>query len=145
MTLLALMLLTVTSAVTASPSPSFIGDWVAPSKSIVRVYNCGDKLCLKIVKLSPTAPETRDAKNPDATLRDRPLCGLNIGSGFRPVNPTQLVEGKLYDPQSGHTYSGTIDANGDEMKLRGYIGISLLGRTEIWHRVSETPDTACHP
>ena len=135
MAVLPLMLLAALSAVTTTSSSNVTGDWVAPSKAIVRVYSCGDRICLKIVKLSPTAPETRDAKNPEATLRHRPLCGLDIGTGFRQVNPTQLADGKLYDPESGHTYSGTIDADGDDMKLRGYIGISLLGRTEVWHRV----------
>ena len=127
--------------VNAAPSPTVIGDWVSPSKAIVRVYPCSSKMCLKIVKLSPTIPDKKDSKNPDSNLRNRALCGLNIGTDFRQVNANQLADGRLYDPESGHTYSGTIAANGDEMKLRGYIGIALLGRTEIWHRVAAVQDS----
>ena len=118
----------------ASTSNGTVGDWVSPNKSVVRVFTCGSQVCMKIVQLSPTVPERKDAKNPDAGLRDRPLCGLNIGTGFRQVDAQHLTDGHLYDPESGHTYSGTIATNGDEMKLRGFIGISLLGRTEVWHR-----------
>lgn len=106
------------------------------SKATVRVYGCGQKVCLKIVKLSPTIPEKMDSKNPNTALRKQPLCGLNIGTGFRQVDAQHLTDGKVYDPESGHTYNGTITTDGDEMKLRGFVGISLLGRTEVWHRAA---------
>jgi uncharacterized protein (DUF2147 family) len=47
-----------------------------------------------------------------------------------------LSGGHLYDPKSGHTYRGTIVAEGDALKLHGYIGVSLFGRTETWQRVA---------
>lgn len=118
----------------ASTSTGTVGDWVSPNQSVVRVYPCGSQVCMKIVRLSPTVPERKDGKNPDTGLRDRPLCGLNIGTGFRQVDAQHLSDGHIYDPESGHTYSGTVAISGDEMKLRGFIGISLLGRTEVWHR-----------
>jgi uncharacterized protein (DUF2147 family) len=121
----------------ASPVKGVAGDWMSPDKAIVRVYPCGSQVCLKIVKLSPTIPEKKDAKNPKSDLRDRPLCGLNIGTGFRQVDAQHLADGQIYDPESGRTYSGTVAADGDEMKLRGFVlGISLLGRTETWHRAT---------
>ena len=125
----------------ASASSGVLGDWKTPTDSIVRIYACGTDTCLKVVKLSPSAPTTTDQQNPDTALRSRTLCGLTIGTGFHPTDPDHLIDGHLYDPKSGHTYRGIITAAGDSLKLHGYIGISLFGRTETWQRV--TPVQAC--
>jgi uncharacterized protein (DUF2147 family) len=122
------------NAVAVVPSSSVMGDWATPTTSVVRIYPCGNAVCAKIVKLSKDAPDKMDSKNPESSLRNRRLCGLDVGSGFHQVDASHLENGHLYDPKNGHTYSGTIVANGDQLNLRGYIGISLLGRTEIWHR-----------
>lgn len=132
----AMLLSGAASSMAVAPSPGLLGDWSSPDNAIVRLYSCGPQICLKIVKLSPTIPEKKDAKNPKTDLRDRPLCGLDIGTGFRQVDAQHLADGQVYDPESGHTYSGTIAIDGDELKLRGFIGISLLGRTEVWHRAT---------
>jgi hypothetical protein len=79
-----------------------------------------------------------DNNNPDTSLRGRSLCGVRIGEGFQPVSPTRAEEGRLYDPKSGRTYRGRMESHGDELSLRGYIGISILGRTERWSRTPET-------
>jgi uncharacterized protein (DUF2147 family) len=120
-----------------------MGDWKTPTTSVVRVYPCGSAVCLKIVKLAKDAPDRIDARNPESSLRNRPLCGLDVGSGFRKVDETHLDNGHVYDPKNGHTYSGTIVAKGDDLNLRGYIGISLLGRTEVWHRSPTVDAKAC--
>ena len=110
------------------------GDWKSATGSVVRVYSCGAESCLKIVKLEPSAPTSVDTKNPDAALRGRPLCGLVIGTKFRATDADHLVDGYVYDPKSGHTYRGTMTSEGDTLKMHGYIGISLFGRTEVWSR-----------
>ena len=134
-TVTVLLFLAASLAGASASAPSGVmGDWMSPNKSIVRVYPCGGSVCLKISKLSSEAPNKVDAKNPKSELRNRPLCGLNISTDFHQVDASHLEKGHLYDPESGRTYSGTIVADGDQLNLRGYIGISLLGRTEIWHR-----------
>jgi uncharacterized protein (DUF2147 family) len=127
----------------ASTANGVQGYWKAPSGAVVYVHPCGSDVCLKIVKLSPVIPEKVDAHNPDAKLRQRPLCSLDVGTGFRQVDPNHLAEGFLYDPESGHTYHGAIVTEGDQMKLRGYIGIALFGRTEVWQRVPPVQESDC--
>lgn len=139
MRLITLPLLLAATTALAAPTPGVRGDWKTPTSSIVRIASCGSDVCLTIIKLSPTAPETTDNKNPDAALRNRSLCGLTVGTGFRQPDPGHLADGHLYDPKSGHTYRGTITATGDTLQLHGYIGISLFGRNETWHRVPATP------
>jgi len=134
MRLVGLLLLLCAGA--ANAATGFMSDWKTPTGSIVRVYTCGSDVCLKVVKLDASAPVTTDKQNPDAALRVRSLCGLTIGTGFRAVDAAHLGGGLLYDPKSGHTYHGTIAVEGDALKLHGYIGISLFGRTETWQRVA---------
>ena len=119
----------------ANAASGSTGDWKSPTGSVIRVYKCDADLCLKIVSLPPGAPESSDQLNPDASLRNRPLCGLVIGTGFHIKDTGHAEGGRLYDPKSGHTYKGTITADGDSLKLHGYVGISMLGRTETWQRV----------
>jgi uncharacterized protein (DUF2147 family) len=141
----ALLLILACSAV-CHAATGVLGDWKTSTGSIVRVAPCGpsasQQVCLKIVQLAPSAPETTDKQNPDAALRNRSLCGLTIGTGFHQDDPSHLSDGHLYDPKSGHDYRGTIALDGANLKLHGYIGISLFGRTEIWHRASVVP--SCH-
>jgi uncharacterized protein (DUF2147 family) len=115
-----------------------LGDWVTPGTAAVRVYPCGANICLRLIRLDPKLPATKDIYNPETPLRTRPLCGLDIGFGFHAGQGDSASGGKLYDPQSGRTYSGKMVAQGNILKLRGYFLIPLFGRTEIWHRSPQT-------
>ncbi len=80
-------------------------------------------------------PSDKDELNPDPALRDRPLLGLTIMEGFTRAGEGRWKNGRIYDPNSGKTYQcklTLIDEN--TLELRGYIGISLLGRSETWTR-----------
>lgn len=123
------------SVLRAVQSPLF-GDWQEPEGSIVRIEPCSAGICLRIVKLGPSAPSSTDAHNPQALLRNRPLCGLNIGQGFSITDATHATGGSLYDPKSGNTYHGTLAVKDGQLSLRGYIGLSIFGRTEVWQRPS---------
>ena len=116
--------------------PSLFGDWKTADGSIVRTIPCAQAVCIRIVSVTPTAPGTLDQNNPDPALRKRSLCNLEIGSGFAPSGDGEATGGRLYDPESGRTYKGNIALKGDILKLRGYIGVALFGRTETWQRTS---------
>lgn len=127
-----------------------VGDWREPSGSVIRIAPCGDALCATLVFISTAAPVRVDGNNPDAALRTRPLCGLQIGQGFRGPDPNRAEGGRLYDPKNGKTYKGNMTSEGNTLLLRGYIGVSLFGRTAKWDRVTTpiescTPDTAATP
>jgi uncharacterized protein (DUF2147 family) len=56
-------------------------------------------------------------------------------SGFTKKTDTRWEEGTIYDPKTGNTYSSLLELDGAEtIKVRGYIGISLIGRTAVWTR-----------
>ncbi len=120
-----------------SPATGLMGDWLTKDGSVVRVAGCApDAICLTLVKVNAQAPVSTDAKNPDAKLRGRRLCGMKIGEGFKPDGHDAAVGGRVYDPMSGRTYSGKIVRDGETLKLRGYVGVALFGRTEIWERAA---------
>ena len=138
--MLASLLLPMLFATQTTPAATTLpGDWKTSNDSIVRVYPCdGSHLCARVVVVGPKTKPQLDVKNPDTGLRGRPICGLTIGTGFAPHGPDAAKDGKIYDPESGKTYSAQMQSAGETLKLHGFVGISLLGRTETWHRVCST-------
>ncbi|MEQ8625545.1 MAG: DUF2147 domain-containing protein [Vicingaceae bacterium] len=119
-----------------------IGVW-EPShgKAKVKVDKIGEKYYGKIVWLkTPNDPETGkpkvDKNNPDEKLRSTPLRGYRILKDFVYTDEDEWTEGTIYDPENGNTYSCTIKMTDENtLDIRGYIGVSALGRTDIWKRL----------
>ncbi len=119
------------------------GVWLTEDgKAAVAVQACGPALCGRLVWIderrpppgAPPGPPV-DAFNPDPTLRDRPLCGLEMLAGFEPQEPELWTGGTVYNPEDGRTYRARLRLVGpDVLELRGYVLIPLLGRTQIWTR-----------
>jgi len=82
-----------------------------------------------------------DRHNPDPSLRGRPLLGLQLLRGLRQTGGSTFKGGTIYDPESGRTYRCQARLTDDgTLRFRGYIGVSLLGRTTIWTRVPDPAD-----
>lgn len=114
----------------------FIGKWLSPSKKgIVETYIQDNKLFGKLVWVKT---ERKDIYNKDEALRNREVKGLIMLNDFTWENP-QWVNGKIYDPEGGSTYSSKMWLSDDKQSLnvRGYIGFSLLGRTEKFTKVQK--------
>lgn len=120
-------------------APTVFGYWREPGGSVVRVTPCDHQLCVEIARLPAGNHPMIDARNPDPRLRNRPLCGLRIGAGFVEVDPQHARNGRLYDPRSGRTYGGQMTAEGNLLRLRGYVGLPVFGRTQTWVRASAPP------
>ncbi len=135
----ALVLAGATPALGATP----LGRWYAEGGAAqVELRACGAALCGDVVWLRSPFDEhgcpLRDQWNPDATLRGRPIEGLEIVRGLVPLpgREGEWVDGSIYDPTSGRTYRATLALDGEDRAfLRGYVGIPLLGRTTTWLRV----------
>lgn len=83
-------------------------------------------------------PDT-DRNNPDPALRSRSLIGITFLWGFTyEPKKNRWKEGKVYDPNNGKTYDAklSLTKGGTILKMRGYIGISLFGRTAEFERVA---------
>jgi uncharacterized protein (DUF2147 family) len=131
------------SAVPAVDNPdAILGTWLTGSKKgHVQIYKQGKQYYGKIIWLKePIDPATdlpkTDSKNPDAEKKKQPLLGLVNLRGFEYEGDQVWEEGKIYDPENGKEYSCKITLrNNNTLDVRGYIGISLIGRTDTWVRV----------
>ena len=126
------------SAQTTSP----LGVWTnTEKKATFEIYKCGDKLCGKIASLTiPNDPATgkpkTDSQNPDVKLRSRPRLGMVFMQGFKYDDANKWDDGKIYDPESGKTYSCYMKMESQNtMEVKGYIGFSLIGKSQSWTRV----------
>ena len=124
-----------------------LGIWYNEEKtSKVQVYLEGDKFMAKIVWLKEpndkvTGLPRVDNLNPDPKLQKTPLLGLIVLKNFVFDGEDEWKNGTIYDPKNGKTYSCHIHF-GDSpnlLKIRGYIGISLLGRTTYWTKTILLP------
>ena len=120
-------------------SQSIIGIWetiddiTGKAKSHVEIYEKSGKIYGKVIKLLPGATVTT-CNNCPAEKNGKSLIGMDILWEFRPYKDYWSY-GQVVDPKNGKIYSGNIWLEGDNLKLRGYIGISLIGRSQIWHKV----------
>jgi uncharacterized protein (DUF2147 family) len=137
----AVMVLLLASGLFAvgNPADAILGEWYTDGdESVVEIYKCEDAYCGKIVwlkePLTEKGEEKTDQNNPDESMQDRPIIGLNIVEGFRFDDDNEWKDGTIYDPNKGKTYSCKAELKGDKLKIRGYIGISAFGRTTIWKR-----------
>jgi uncharacterized protein (DUF2147 family) len=105
--------------------------WTPKKDGKIEIYKSGDKYHGKIVWA--TNPR-KDTKNPDKTLQQRSLVGATILTDFEYKNG-KYDDGEIYDPESGKTYSCVMRLNGNKLNIKGYIGITLFGRTETFERV----------
>ena len=124
----------------AQKKDAIVGTWVnATGEAHVNIYKKGERYFgkidwLKAPKDEKGKPKT-DYKNPDESLRSRPILGMEMLKDFV-YDDGKWTDGKIYDPKSGKTYSCNmnIKENGD-LNMRGYIGISIIGRSEVWKRI----------
>jgi len=117
-----------------------IGVWLNSSgEGQIEIYKEGNKYFGKIVWLkkpnNPKGTPKLDANNPDESMRSKPLLGSMILRNFKYDNG-EWNGGRIYDPQNGKDYKCYMKLKDPKiLSVRGYIGFSLLGRTEIWTRV----------
>lgn len=111
-----------------------IDDETKEAKSHVEIYEVDGKLHGKVVKLLRDA-STTVCENCSGAKKDQPIEGMEILTSLEKYKDYWSY-GKILDPANGKTYKCSAWLEGtDQLKLRGYIGISALGRNQTWHRV----------
>jgi uncharacterized protein (DUF2147 family) len=135
-------------AVAASPEPaplnSPVGNWktvddkTGQVKAIVNIREQNGELEGRVVKLfNPPASHPLCLKC-SGTLKNQPVMDMRILWGVR-KDGDEWTGGHILDPESGNIYRCTItlEDSGKVLRVRGYIGLSVFGRTERWLRVNE--------
>jgi len=119
-----------------------LGVWEPSNgRARVKIDKIGNKFFGRIVWLKEakdqvTGEPKTDKNNPDESLRNVPLKGYRMLKDFVYKGDDIWEEGTIYDPLNGNTYSCTIKmTDNNTLDIRGYIGVSALGRTDIWKRL----------
>ena len=139
-TFLAVIFLFTIHAVKAADGDVLLGEWLNQEKDAkIEIYKCGNKFCGKIVWLEEPNEEDGtpkiDDENPDESLQNRPIMGLILLKDFEYKGDEMWEDGTIYDPKSGKTYSCYLSLESPtKLKVRGYIGFSLIGKTNYWTR-----------
>jgi len=115
-----------------------LGNWLTePKDGIIQISVADDSLLGRIV--GGNEPGKLDSKNPEPAKRTLPLRGQIIVKGLKYDGQGRWSGGTIYDPSSGRTYKCKIELQGDgALKVRGFIGFSLLGKTQVWTRYAGT-------
>jgi uncharacterized protein (DUF2147 family) len=133
--------LSLSPAGAATDTP--VGRWVTiddkdhQPRSVIEIVDNGGALQGRVVKIYD-----RPGDNPGhlcrkctGELKDKPVVGMTVISGVK-HNGDAWDGGTIMDPDSGNTYSAVLKLNdaGEKLDVRGYLGISLFGRSQTWVR-----------
>lgn len=144
---LAALLVLLSEGVLADISP--VGRWEVIDDqghkpvAIMKIVERNGEFLGKIEKLLPQPGDDPDpvCSNCPGTLKGSPIRGLTIMQGLKKEGD-EYSGGTILDPDSGNYYSVkmSLGPDGNTLKVRGYLGISLLGRTQTWYRVDTGSD-----
>lgn len=112
-----------------------IDDESGKAKSVVEIYENNGKIYGKVVEIFDKTKEDKVCDKCEGSKKNKPIKGMVILEGLSKKG-SSWEGGTILDPNSGKVYKCIISLeNKDKLKLRGYVGISLLGRTQYWERV----------
>jgi uncharacterized protein (DUF2147 family) len=128
-------------ALAQNDANAVLGVWKnGEGTALIQVYKKTDskyygKLVWLKEPLNAAGKPKVDINNPDEALRTRPIKGLENLRGFVFKGDNLWEEGQIYDPKNGNDYSCKMElTDANTLEVRGFIGISLLGRTDVWKR-----------
>jgi len=111
-----------------------IDDETGQEKSIVEIFKKSDgKYYGKVTQLliKPANANCVDCKD---DRKNKPILGMEVVRGLK-KDGNEFTGGTITDPKTGKTYKCTITRSGDKLNVRGYIGFSLIGRNQTWHKL----------
>jgi uncharacterized protein (DUF2147 family) len=130
------------TAMNSMQSQSVVGKWktiddaTGEAKSIVEVFSKSGKIYAKVVDILDPSTKNNLCKQCPGDDKNKPILGLNIIKGLS-KDGAEYNSGEILDPKNGKLYKCALSLESkDKLKVRGYIGFSLIGRTQYWYRVN---------
>lgn len=122
-------------------SQSVVGKWktiddeTGKPKSVVEIYEKSGKIYGKIIEIFEEDKRNKVCEECSGEDKNKPVLGMVIIKGLI-KDGNEYNSGEILDPKNGKVYKCFITLEGNnKLKLRGYIGVSLFGRTQYWTRV----------
>jgi len=102
--------------------------------SVIEVYEKEGKAYAKIIEITDPAKKNNVCDKCEGTNKDKPILGMDILTGLS-KDGDEWSGGEIVDPKKGSVYNCFIELKGkDKLKVRGFVGVALFGRTVYWHR-----------
>jgi uncharacterized protein (DUF2147 family) len=128
----------------AAEPDAIVGTWLAEEKDgKIKIYKCGAKYCGKVIWIKPTKEQPKpeemlDVHNPNPKKRGQKVLGKTILWGLtHDAEDKRWEEGFIYDNRRGKVYGCQVSLKGpNKLLLRGFVGISLIGKTTSWTRIN---------
>jgi len=116
-----------------------IDDATGKDRSIVRITERNGTYEGKVEQILITLPDddpNHICRHCTGDRKDQPIVGMTILWGLQKTGDDTYTGGELLDPKNGKTYSAklTLEDGGRKLDVRGYIGVSLIGRSQVWLR-----------
>lgn len=128
----------------ASTNQSIIGLWetiddrTGQKKAIVQIEEVNHHIQGKIVKVYWKKGDNRICVACHGKLKNHPIKGIRFLWGLEKHSPSLWMNGKILDPHNGQIYQVRIKKQKSNLFVRAYLGIPMLGRTQVWHRFTGT-------
>jgi len=111
-----------------------IDDETGKAKSIVEIYEKSGKIYGKVVEILDVEHKNDVCSECSGSDKNKPILGMIIIKGLTKEG-SEYTNGKILDPKNGKAYKCFITLESkDKLKVRGFIGVSLFGRTQYWYR-----------
>lgn len=136
-----LFLFTIVLSTTYAQKNSVLGKWksiddeTGKALGVVHIFEEDGKIYGKVVEIINPKDRDKLCTNCAGEDKNEPILGLIVIRGLK-KDGNEYNGGKILDPKHGKYYKCYISLeNENKLKVRGYVGISLFGRTQYWHRV----------
>lgn len=136
-----LVSITLVNAQTASSKNPYLGIWKnlddedGQEKSHIKVYMDKNELKAQVIKLLPAAT-LKTCDKCKGVNKGKSIEGMLLLTGMKKQKDGSYSDGEILNPKNGKLYSCTVSMDGnDKMKVRGYLGFSMIGKTQYWYRV----------
>ena len=112
-----------------------VDDITGKEKAVVEIYEKGGKIFGRIIDIYDSDQRFRKCDICEGEDKNKPVLGLVIIKGLKKKGDF-YEGGKITDPKNGKSYNCKMNLEGkDKLIVRGYIGISLFGRSQTWFRI----------
>lgn len=111
-----------------------IDDKTGKKRAVVNLSLSGNTLSGTIQETFKEPGDTGICDNCPGDFKGKPVKGLRFVWGLKQKGPNEWDGGKILDPKTGKIYNAKMSLKGNTLEVRGYLGVSLLGRTQKWVR-----------
>lgn len=104
-------------------------------RAIIQVSQQHHQLEATVVRIFKQPGDTGICSLCPGEFKNKPILGMKFAWGLTPTSQNTWTDGHILDPKTGKIYKAKMVLENDhDLAVRGYLGFSLLGRTQVWHR-----------